>query len=306
MYAKTSIWDDINMWYQHGGSTVRLIMLNTILFLISGVMGVLDFLLGIKLTASLQYFYLPASFSKLIWQIWSLGSYMFLHSGFFHYFFNMIGLYVFGNLLSDFIPRRSIVPLYLLGGLAGGLFYLLAYHSFPVFHAAINESYLTGASAAVMALLGTLAALQPNFSVPLILFGQVRIKYIALFYVIADLLMIKEGNAGGHLAHLGGMLFGVVYAQQAWYTYNFNNWFYSLKNLFIKPKQPRIVYRRPVTEKVTTTTAPTKTNKTIAKRTRQEKVDAILDKIAHSGYDSLSKEEKEFLFKISQDTDNMQ
>lgn len=304
MHAKTSIWDDINIWYRHGGPVVRLVMLNTILFLIVGVMGVLDFLFGITLTASLQYFYLPASFSKLIWQIWSLGSYMFLHSGFLHYFFNMVGLYIFGTLLSDFVPRRSIIPLYLLGGVAGGLFYLLAYNTFPVFHAAINESYLIGASAAVMALLGTLAALQPNFGVPLIIFGQVRIKYIALFYVILDLLMIKEGNAGGHLAHLGGMLFGFVYAQQGWYKYDFSNWLGSLKNLFVKPKQPRVVYRRPATEKVTTTGASTKPSRTTS-RTRQEKVDAILDKIAHTGYDSLSKEEKEFLFKISQDADNL-
>jgi membrane associated rhomboid family serine protease len=303
MYPETTIWNDLRIWYYNKGSVGQLILLNTLLFLITGTIGLIDFLFSLNIAPAVKLFYLPASFSKLITQIWSLGSYMFLHDGIWHYLFNMLGLYFLGMLLSDFVPRRSIIPIYLLGGLVGGLTYLTAYNLFPVFHAAINDSYLVGASAAVMALLGAMFALQPNFNVSLIILGRVPIKYISIFIIVYELLMLSQSNAGGHLSHLGGMLLGYVYAQQAWYRYSFGEWLNNLKNLFVKPKQPRVVYRRP-TEKVTTNAPSAKPNKAGTNRTRQEKVDAILDKVADSGYDSLSKEEKEFLFNISQDIDD--
>lgn len=229
---------------------------------------------------------------------------MFIHEGFWHILWNMLGLYWFGQIVQDMIGKPKILPLYIFGGIFGGLLYMLAYNIFPLFSNAVAVSSCIGASAGVMAIVLAAATIAPNFELGFAIIGPVKIKWIALVYVVLDLINIQGGNAGGHIAHLGGALFGFVFIKQLQSGNDFTRPFYAVtdffSNLFKKKSNLKVEYKK---EYVYTSEKNTKSNTAQQKETisKQEKLDAILDKINRSSYDSLSKEEKEFLFKISQE-----
>jgi hypothetical protein len=209
---------------------------------------------------------------------------MFMHANIWHLLFNMLWFYWFGQIFEEFLGKRRTLGLYFMGGLAGAFLFVFSYNVFPFFtHVnAAAGSVLVGASASVMTIMVATATLVPDYTISLIFIGPVRIKWLVLFFVILDFLSIADLNAGGELAHLGGALIGFMYIKQ---LQNGNDWIEGIRKLF-KP--------RPKLKVVATNHSRKSTD-----LPRQEEIDLILDKISKSGYDSLNKQEKEILFRAS-------
>ena len=205
-------------------------------------------------------------------------------------------LYFGGTIFLNYLNGKKLVVVYLLGGLAGGLLYILTFNLLPVFNRMAEVSIALGASASVMAILVAAATYVPNYMVRLMFLGNVKFKHIAIGYVVLDLVSIPQGNAGGHIAHIGGALFGFFYIQQLKkgrdFTLGFSRFLDYLKALFQPRKKMKVVYKK----QGKTKTDQVYNNQKIA---NQKKVDAILDKISKSGYDSLTTEEKAILFDAS-------
>ncbi|MEI6061684.1 MAG: rhomboid family intramembrane serine protease [Bacteroidota bacterium] len=242
----------------------------------------------------LSWISVPASVAVLMGKPWTIITYMFVQEGFWHLFFNMVWLFWFGKIFMEFMPGRKIYTIYFVGGISGALTYILAYNAFPVFQDTIAISTAIGASASVLAITIATAVLVPEYSVNLMFLGPVKIKYIAIFTVILDVLMIRSGNAGGHFAHLGGAISGALFV-----LFLRNN---VLDRLGIKKIVSFISspFRQKPLRKVYSTGRPlTDEEYNRQKVLKQQKLDLILDKISRSGYSSLSAEEKEILFNSS-------
>jgi membrane associated rhomboid family serine protease len=235
----------------------------------------------------------PAGFDLWISKPWTLFTYMFLHIDFWHLFFNMLWLYWFGKIFLEFLSNRKLVIVYILGGLFGGIVFMLAFNFFPAFENSLGHALALGASASVLGIVVATVTMVPDYTVNLMFIGPLKIKYIALITIIIDVFMLRSGNAGGHFAHLGGALAGLMYIlairsnlfkgmpQFPW----FNN-FRSFRKTKFKTVHSS---SRPLTDD----------EYNAQKAQKQKRIDGILDKIAKSGYKSLSEEEKEFLFKFS-------
>jgi len=245
---------------------------------------------------------LPAAMPEFIIKPWTLITYFFLHERFFHILFNMLFLYWFGRIIKEFLGGGKVVSLYILGGIAGGIFYILIYNTIPFFAERVELSMMLGASAGVFAVVVGAATYMPNYTIPLIFIGPVRIKYIALFYVILAFAQSTGANAGGELAHLGGALIGFFYIKQ---LQQGNDWgkgvhgaLVFFKSFFKSQPKVKVSYRKEA--KTKSTTQKTTSGKSAdVDSTSQEEIDSILDKISHSGYESLTKEEKQKLFNAS-------
>jgi membrane associated rhomboid family serine protease len=273
----------------------RLLLIQGGVFLFSIFVTLIAFFWQANPMVLLKYFYLPADPGAFMMRPWTLLTYMFFHSGFWHILSNALWLYFIGNILNDFLPNRRIYQIFIGGGLFGGLLYIISFNLFPVFSNAIDQSVLLGASGGVLAVVVGAATLTPNYAIrPFNLFN-ISLKWIALISVLIDLISIPRGNSGGHIAHIGGALFGFLfirYIQGNITSFNFRwpQWFRTVSS---KPDEKQFAkqYRQ---------------NRTFAgekaayEKPRQEEVDAILDKISQSGYDSLSKEEKDLLFRASE------
>lgn len=300
-----NIWQDIKWQYRYGSDLIKLILINIAVFIIVNLINIPFILFAKTVPFNLvDFLSLYASTHNFVRHPWGIFTYMFIHEGFWHILWNMLGLYWFGQIVQDMIGKPKILPLYIFGGIFGGLLYMLAYNIFPLFSNAVAVSSCIGASAGVMAIVLAAATIAPNFELGFAIIGPVKIKWIALVYVVLDLINIQGGNAGGHIAHLGGALFGFVFIKQLQSGNDFTRPFYAVtdffSNLFKKKSNLKVEYKK---EYVYTSEKNTKSNTAQQKETasKQEKLDAILDKINRSSYDSLSKEEKEFLFKISQE-----
>lgn len=245
----------------------------------------------------LSYLMMPASIPYFATQPWSILTYMFLHEGFFHILFNMLFLYWFGLLINEYLGSRKLVNLYILGGLTGGLFYLLIYNIAPYFNDQVSSALMLGASAGVYAIVVGAATLTPNTSFHLILLGPVKIKYIAIFYVLVAFANSSGANAGGELAHLGGAALGFLYILQLQKGRDIGSPLQAVggffENLFEKKPKVKVTYRK------TSSDHPASEPKRTVDVSTQEEIDKILDKIAEKGYDNLTKEEKRKLFDFS-------
>ena len=236
----------------------------------------------------------PASLANLLLKPWTIITYMFVHEEFLHLFFNMLWLFWFGKIFMEFMPGRRIYTLYFIGGISGAIAFMAAYNIFPVFQDSIQNAITIGASASVLAITVATAVLVPAYSVNLLFIGQIKIKYIAIFTVILDVLMIRSGNAGGHFAHLGGAISGALYI-----LFIENNiaqiiGFDKIKSLNLNP------FKRKKLRTIHTKAKPLSDEEYNRQRAlKQQKIDQILDKISSSGYTSLSAEEKEILFNSS-------
>ena len=300
-----NIWQDIKWQYRYGSDLIKLILINIAVFIIVNLINIPFILFAKTVPFNLvDFLSLYASPNNFVRHPWGIFTYMFIHEGFWHILWNMLGLYWFGQIVQDMIGKPKILPLYIFGGIFGGLLYMLAYNIFPLFSNTVAVSSCIGASAGVMAIVLAAATIAPNLELGFAIIGPVKIKWIALVYVVLDLINIQGGNAGGHIAHLGGALFGFVFIKQLQSGNDFTRPFYAVtdffSNLFKKKSKLKVEYKK---EYVYTSEKNTKSNTAQQKETasKQEKLDAILDKINRSSYDSLSKEEKEFLFKISQE-----
>ncbi|MCB9175414.1 MAG: rhomboid family intramembrane serine protease [Flavobacteriales bacterium] len=288
---------DIKNQYKNGSVLIKLIFINVLVFLAVNIIGLLLYFFNIEngIQQLVYWLSLPSDVTKLLYRPWTILSYMFLHEEIFHLLFNMLVLYFGGQIFLQFLNNKKLLSTYLLGGLSGGLLYVLLFNVLPVFEQQTSLSFALGASASVMAVLIAAATYVPNFVVRLIFLGNVKLKYIALIYVVLDVISIPKGNSGGHIAHLGGALFGFVYISQLQkgkdLTAGFNRFLDSLKGLFSFKRKMKVVYKSPKSRDDYQFNEQKKAN--------QQKIDAILDKISKSGYDSLTGEEKAILFDAS-------
>jgi len=269
---------------------LKLIIINTVIFLIV-YLG--SFFLQISPTAFISWLVLPTDIFSFIKQPWSVITYAFLHGSFWHLFWNMYLLYWFGTYVLNLFTAKRFLTIYLLGGISGGLLYLLAYNLFPVF-SDVNSKIL-GASAAVLAIVIFIATYTPNTEVRLFMF-KLKLWQIGLAMVLLDLVQLpSSGNAGGLIAHMGGALFGYLYATQLRKGNDIGLGFENLMNWFVNLFKPR--KEKPFRKVHRTTQNQTKRSTKKPSNEYQKKIDVILDKIGKSGYDSLTKAEKDFLFK---------
>lgn len=268
------------------------IMLLRVILVLSGAEGVYSSIIGILA--------MPASVDAFLHKPWTLITYFFLHEGFFHILFNMLFLYWFGLIIKEFLGGGKVISLYVLGGITGGLFYLLIYNVFPYFANRVDMSVMLGASAGVYAVVVGAATFTPNYTMHLLLLGPVRIKYIALFYVFLSLAQTTGANAGGNLAHLGGTVLGFLFIKQLQRGTDLGrpvHWVISFfKSFFVSQPKVRVTYKKSASEKASAKSKATKPKKSNPSDVSQDEIDAILDKISNSGYESLSKEEKQKLF----------
>ncbi|WP_167597127.1 rhomboid family protein [Leeuwenhoekiella sp. ZYFB001] len=287
--------------YKTANIVVKLIVINVLVWI--GFM-LLEWMLNSGSIFS-QWFSLPTDLSRLLIQPWSLLTYAFLHAGFWHIFWNMLILYWFGQIVLNLFTEKRFLTIYLLGALAGGVLFVLAYNLFPVL--ITSSAYLVGASAAVRAIMIFIAAYTPNTEVRVIFFN-VKLWHIGVFVVLTDLIQIpSSGNAGGLLAHVGGAIFGYVYAQQLSKGNDIGLWWERLADSFVnlfksKPKSAKKANMKTVYKNQASAQKSTyRSGSRVSKNEQQAQIDAILDKISKSGYDSLSKAEKDFLFKAGKD-----
>jgi membrane associated rhomboid family serine protease len=292
-----SLLDEIRDFFVKGSVLSRLIGINILVFVLVGLIRVILFLFDVASVYDgiINWFGVPSSVEILLQRPWTMISYMFLHFDFFHILFNMIMLYIGGRLFTEFLGAGRLTGTYLIGGLAGALVFIVAYNIFPVFREIKSMAVAVGASASVLAIFIAISTYMPNYQLPLIILGRIRLKYIAIFFVVIDLISIDKGNSGGHLAHLGGALWGFLYIGLLKSGKDpgmmVSNWTRILAGVFRPKPKMRVEYRnkRPVSD-----------DEYNRQRVHQQKrMDEILDKISKHGYDSLTAEEKEILFKLS-------
>jgi membrane associated rhomboid family serine protease len=273
--------------FRSGNPAFFYIGINTVIFVFFALVNVVFFLSG-NTNFDLdffvrRYFGFPASFEALPYRFYTIITYQFFHDGFLHILFNMLWLYWMGQIFLDFLKPRQFHFVYLGGGILGALIFTGAFHIFPVFEGSIVAASVIGASASVMAIVIATATLVPDFSIRLFHIGDLKLKYLAIAYIVIDLIGTASANAGGSFTHLGGALFGFFYITL---LKSGNDW----SNLFKRKPKMKVVknetYRSAVVPK-----QPVIVN--------QDEIDSILDKISKSGYDKLSRDEKETLFKAS-------
>src|ERR1700761_2022143 len=264
-----------------------LIAINVVVFLATNVPGILAglFTRGDFITSFFyEYLALPSYLPKLLTRFWTPLTYMFMHAGILHILFNMLWLFWMGQIFEEFLGNKRIVGLYLLGGLSGAFLFIASYNIFPAFTetGALLTSSAIGASASVMAVIAAAATIVPDYTVMLFGIIPIKLKWIAIFYVAMGFWGITGPNAGGEIAHLGGALFGFTYVKQ---LQKGNDWISSISNLFKRKSKLKVVS--------------TNQDRNSTDTPRQEDVDKILDKISKTGYENLSKQEKEILFRAS-------
>lgn len=267
----------------------QIIVWMIICFIVPFILNTFLFLFNISPYSIIDLFQVSPSISELFFKPWSLITYGFFHADLWHLLGNMIILYFSGRVVLDLFGKEKFLKIFLIGLLFGSLTYLISYNLFPVFKGL--KPPMIGASAGAMAVFVFLAAYMPHYSFRLVLF-DVKILYIAIFFIIVDVIQIPFGNSGGHLAHLGGAAWGYFYNSQLSKGKDSGDWLINfinyLKYFFNKKTKVRKVYKKKNYKK--------NSNQSMD----QKKIDLILDKISKSGYDSLTKSEKETLFKAGE------
>lgn len=294
----TSIFDDIRLAFNRRDNSLnQLLLINILVFVI-----LLLLLVILRISHNdhvynslVSFLALPSNPGVFIRRPWTIFTYFFTHEGWLHIIFNMLNLYWFGMLIREYLGSKKLLSLYILGGLAGGVLYLLFYNLIPFFMQR-GSAEMIGASASVLAIIVAAATLLPNFVFHLLLLGPVKIKYIAAFLVLLSLSGAVGSNAGGNVAHLGGALLGFVFIRQLQKgrdlgspIHRFWAW---LTGLFSRRPKMKVTYTNPA--------ASPSSSSVVNGKPSQQEVDLILDKISRSGYESLSKEEKQKLFRASQ------
>lgn len=285
-----SILDDLKSQYKFGGITQKLIYLNIGCFLVSYVLfGLLRFV-NIDIDF-LHYVSLSSNPMDLLWKPWSVISYSFFHSGFFHIFFNLIVLNFSSQLFLTFFNQKQLLGLYLLAAVFSGLIFVFSFYLMNI------VSPIVGASGAIMAILVATATYQPLMNLRLLIIGNVKLWHVTVVILLIDLMQIQSENSGGHIAHLAGAFFGFIFIKLLQNGTDLSKIVSNLLDFFVNlftksPSTPFTKvhrnYKKPIVNEP---------SKIITKDKTQQQIDEILDKISRSGYDCLTKEEKEFLFK---------
>lgn len=289
-----NILDEIKQTFKQGSVLTRLIYINIGVFLLVAIANALFRLTG-QPPFLAEWLSLPSDLTLLIKRPWTLLTYMFMHAGFIHLLFNILGLYWFGKLFLYHFEGAKLLSVYLLGGFVAGALYVVAFNVFPLFTG--SQSMLLGASGSVFAILVAAAFYDPERRLMIPLIGSFALKYVALFYVVLSVIGISASNAGGNIAHLGGALWGWYYIRSLGRGKDLGAGFIALINRLgnLISQGLKSKTKMKVTYKQQAPRDDYEYNR--QKHHQQEEMNRILDKIAKSGYESLSKKEKEILFK---------
>ena len=278
----------------------KFIYANVAIYIIVAFIGVFATLFNVVSPVSdfMQWFELPSSLVRFACQPWSLLTYMFMHERVMHILWNMVALYGFGKIFISFFSMRHFVGVYILGGIMGGLFFMLAFNLFPGFSGVVERSHLIGASASVLAVVMAAAVRRPNFIVNLRFLGSMRLMTIAVITVVLSLLLLASENAGGNFAHLGGAFAGWLFAYLLNKGVDITAFINKIIDFFAtffrrtpKKEKPKFTFYK------NGRAADYEYNAT--KKSNEEEVDRILEKVKKGGYASLSDEEKKKLFDAS-------
>ncbi|RLD35746.1 MAG: rhomboid family intramembrane serine protease [Bacteroidetes bacterium] len=292
-----NILDEIKDSFKEGSSLAKLVYINVGMFLAIKVITIVFFLLNMPQGEFevIKWLAVPASLPQLATKFWTPFSYMFLHEGFLHILFNMLWLFWFGKIFLEYFDQKKLTTIYLLGGLSGAVLYIFSFNVFPAFEKVREVSIALGASAAVMAIVIATATYVPKYVVRLVLIGPVQIKYIAIGVLFFTSVLDFATNTGGKIAHLGGALFGFLYVIQYKKGKDIGKWFDKLMDSLVSIIRPRpklkVKYKKPPNNDF---------EYKQFKASQQKQVDEILEKISKGGYSSLTKKEKEILFKMSE------
>lgn len=269
----------------------RLMQINIVIWLICLFVSVFTWLFNISdISFVTKLFAVPSDISALAEKPWSVFTYMFLQEAFWHHlFFNMLMLYYGGRIFLQYFSQKQLLLTYIFGGLVGALFFILAFNAFPVFENMKGQAVALGSSASVLSILIAAATYRPEYTLNLFLLGKVKMKWVAIVFVVIDFLSISKGNSGGHIAHLGGALWGFLYAYMLKNDFDIYKIFKKKAKIRIKTVNSDNYHARPKTDE----------QYNAERAMEQEETDRILEKIAKSGYSSLSDKEKEFLFRQS-------
>ena len=282
-----SFWQNIRLRYARFNTLEKLIAIMVVIFVVPLLLNTFFFLFNRSFLGWLTFFELSAELQTTLLRPWTLITYGFFHGSLGHIFWNMLLLYIAGGLMLNLFQEKLLLNTFFVGIIAGGVIYLLSYNFFPVFKSA--SSVLVGSSAGVMAVLVFMASYMPNSPVRVFMFN-IPLKYIALLFIFLDVVQIPTSNAGGHIAHLGGAFWGYFYQREFLKGNDIGGWFMRM----VAAIQSVFRASKPVKKRSTKNTRSSKNSHGVD----QKKVDAILDKIAASGYESLTKSEKEYLFRV--------
>ena len=287
---QNNILDVLKSFFLQKNMLSRLMLINIVIWLICLFISVFTWLFNISdISFVTKLFAVPSDISALAEKPWSVFTYMFLQEQFGHLFFNMLMLYYGGKIFLQYFSEKQLLLTYIFGGLFGALFFILAFNAFPVFEDMKGHAFALGSSASVLSILIAAATYRPDYTLNLFLLGQVKMKWVAIVFVVIDFLSITKGNSGGHIAHLGGALWGFLYAFMLKSDFDIYKIFKKKAKIRVKTVNSENYHRRPKTDE----------QYNAERAQEQEDVDRILEKIAKNGYSSLSDKEKEFLFRQS-------
>jgi membrane associated rhomboid family serine protease len=300
MQAEQNLFDSIKNTYRFGGMTIRLIFINATLFLLIQILSVIirlmmadNSLLSVFLNS---VFTLNTDLQAFIFMPWGLVTSIFAHFSLWHFLLNMLFLYFSGRMFEQLFDAKRLWYTYLFGGIAGGVLEIIAHAVFPALQN--TQIVIVGASGSIMAIFMTLAFYRPNLNVMLFGIFPIRLIFLALFFLLSDLISLGTNDGVAHFAHLGGAIFGALSIRNIASKNNImvvlQNWgdaiVKSISSLFkSSPKKPKRSNPRMKTDE----------EYNLEKKSKQEKIDQILDKISKSGYESLTRQEKDFLFNQS-------
>ena len=297
------IFTEIEKRFKAGSILAKFIFINAGVFFIIRLLMI--FLrLFLNESAFVEYIEMPSSLTLLMIRPWTIITYMFVHVDFLHILFNMLWLYWFGKIFITFFSGRQLGGLYILGGIAGAALFLAAYNTLPLLKQNSENSFLAGASASVMAIVFAVSFYRKDHTINLLFIGSIKLIYLAIGVFIIDILAITSDNAGGHIAHIGGSLLGVLYAYSFTKGKDITGFMNRMIDRFVnvvKRKPIFKIYRNESNKSDKNKSNRAETDDEYRRRKNEENriIDDILDKLKRSGYESLSANEKKKLFDAS-------
>ncbi|PWH86565.1 rhomboid family intramembrane serine protease [Brumimicrobium oceani] len=297
--------DEVKYQWKHGGMLIKLIGVNLAVFLVINILLVFGSL-SVTNGASnplanfvYNFFTLRGDIMGFLTHPWGIFTSIFSHFDFLHIAFNMLFLYFISRFFLMYFSNQRLLYTYILGGIMGGIFQIAAYSLFPALRG--TETFVVGASGAVNAIFMAAAFYRPMAVVHL--FGIIKVKmiYLAGIFILMDLLQMGGSDNVAHFAHLGGAAFGILSIRNINSKNNVINFtrvtVENLKASFNgKPKMRAQKGGKAGATSSSKTQRQTDEQYNLDKKQKQAQIDAILDKISKSGYDSLTKKEKQVLF----------
>ena len=301
MYQERTFIDDLKHQFKNGEMTTKLIFINVAVFLFIQLIYVVERLFNFSTDFAQLFFTLETQLGLFIFKPWGLITSIFAHFGLIHFLMNMFFLYFSGKMFEQLFNGRTLLHTYVLGGIFGGILEILAHLLFPALQ---NEHrVIVGASGSVMAVFSALAFYRPNLKVNLFGVFPIRIIFLAGFFILTDIIALGTNDGTAHFAHIGGVILGFLSIQNLYQSNNIIQMSMQFSDKIGKGISPLFKKRSKlkVSHKNTTRSAQFKSDEqfNLEKKQRQEKIDVILDKISKSGYESLTKAEKDFLFQQS-------